>query len=281
MFLALISVRSIAFAKMLQPFAVSLAVLVAGAAQAGFVDRGGGVILDKTTNLEWEQNANHKPYDWAGAKAYAAGLALAGGGWKLPEIGQLQQLYDDINALGGCVDDDCRGNQGLFTGIQQQYWSVTEVTPGKVAQDFFFSNGCQCRNDEGIGLSVWAVRPAPEPASIPLFGAAALGWVFCRRTARRAPRAELAFKSLVSGIRRRRGHHRERPTWRHIARFEPAGDEYDAADAPGVMQKFGRRHQVLDRVHHDRMPVFLYSHNALDAQEAQHGFDYCHSKPTF
>jgi hypothetical protein len=39
--------------------------LVSGAASAAFIDQGGGVILDTITNLEWEQNANHGPFDWA------------------------------------------------------------------------------------------------------------------------------------------------------------------------------------------------------------------------
>ena len=185
MFHALISMCRRVFAIALMPIVAGLVVLAPCAAHAAFVDRGKGVILDTTTKLEWEQNANHGPFDWAAAKAYTTCLVLSGGGWKVPTIDQLQQLYDDINALGGCVDDDCRGNQGLFTGIQQQYWSSTEVTPGKVAQDFFFNLGCQCRNDEGITISAWAVRPAPEPASMLLFGVGALGLAISRRTARR------------------------------------------------------------------------------------------------
>ncbi len=183
MFHTLIPVRSSAFTKVLIPFVIGVAALVSGAAQAAFVDRGGGVILDTTTNLEWEQNANNGPFDWAGAKAYTTGLALKGGGWRFPDIDQLQQLYDDINALGGCADDDCRGNQGLFTGIQKQVWSATDI-PGDTARDFNFNLGCQCMALEGITLAAWAVRPLPEPASMLLFGVGALGLAFGRHTAR-------------------------------------------------------------------------------------------------
>ena len=183
MFHTLIPVRSSALAKMLMSFVIGLAALAAGAAQAAFVDRGGGVILDTTTNLEWEQNANHGPFDWAGAKAYTTGLTLKGGGWRFPDIDQLQQLYDDINALGGCARDDCRGNQGLFTGIQLQVWSATDI-PGDTARDFNFALGCKCMAGENIDLAAWAARPAPEPASMLLFGVAVLGLAFCRHTAR-------------------------------------------------------------------------------------------------
>ena len=184
MFHTLIPVRSSAFAKNLMPFVIGLAALVSGAAHAAFMDQGGGVILDTTTNLEWQQNANNEPFDWAAARAYTTGLTLKGGGWRFPEIGQLQQLYDDINALGGCAKDDCRGDQGLFTGIQLQVWSATDI-PGDSAHDFNFGLGCQCMASEGIGLAAWAVRPAPEPASMLLFGVGVLGLAFSRRTARR------------------------------------------------------------------------------------------------
>ena len=173
------------FAKGLIPFVIGLTVLGPSAAHAVFMDQGGGVILDTTTSLEWEQNANHGPFDWPGAKGYTTGLTLKGGGWKFPEIDQLQQLYDDIKALGGCADDDCRGDQGLFTGIQQQYWSATEVIPGKEARDFFFSSGCPCQNDEGITLSAWAVRSVPEPVGMLLFGVGALGLASSRHRRRR------------------------------------------------------------------------------------------------
>jgi hypothetical protein len=185
MFHTLIPGRSSAFAKKLMPFVIGLTVLVSSAANAGFIDEGGGVILDTTTNLEWEKNANHGPFDWAAAKAYTTGLILKGGGWRFPDIGQLQQLYDDIKALGGCARNDCTGDQGLFTGIQHQYWSATEIIAGKEARDFNMILGCQCRNGENIPIAAWAVRPAPEPASLLLFGVGALGLALSRRIGRR------------------------------------------------------------------------------------------------
>lgn len=152
---------------------VGLSLLVSGAAGAAaiFQNLGNGVILDTNTNMQWEQNANHGPFDWFDAQSYASGLALAGGGWTLPDISQLQQLYDDISAQTGCAD--CTGNQDLFTGIQPFYWSVTEVDANN-AMSFVFT-GFPLADDKFSELSAWAVRAAvPEPGGLLLFAAAGL-----------------------------------------------------------------------------------------------------------
>jgi hypothetical protein len=164
---------------------------VSGTAYAGFVDQGGGVILDTTTNLEWEQNANHGGFTWAQAKAYAESLTLDGGGWSFPSIDQLQNLYNDLRALGNflqnpeaCIFGDCTGNRGPFTNIQNDYWSATELIPDFFAGVFFFAVGGQSFSVENVQRSAWAVRPgdantaAPAPTTLALLGLgfAGLGW---------------------------------------------------------------------------------------------------------
>lgn len=161
-------------------FLFSFSLLVSGAATAApiFQDLGNGVILDTNTNLQWEQNANHGQFDWFDANSYAAALALAGGGWTLPGINQLQQLYDDISAQTGCAD--CTGNQDLFTGIQPFYWSSTEVDANN-AWSFVMGIGIQLEDDKFSQLWAWAVRPAPEPGTLLLFAAAGLAVGLGRR----------------------------------------------------------------------------------------------------
>jgi hypothetical protein len=97
------------------------AVLVAGMAWAGsasatFINLGDGTVLDTTTNLEWEQNANHGPFDWANAKNYADTLTLDGGGWHLATIDELQGLYQNRIAANVCTGSNCTGDIGGFPG---------------------------------------------------------------------------------------------------------------------------------------------------------------------
>jgi hypothetical protein len=162
---------------------------LAGSASATFISLGNGTIRDTTTNLVWEQNANHGPFNWAGANTYANTLALAGGGWHLATITELQGLYNDLQIASVCTGANCTGNIAGFTGIQPFYWSGTEVIPGTFARLFFFDSGVQGAGGEGSQLSAWAVRsgnvaavPEPQTVALLLFGLGLLGWrtrVFC------------------------------------------------------------------------------------------------------
>ena len=161
---------------------------LAGSASATFISLGNGTIRDTTTNLVWEQNTNHGPFNWAGAVNYANTLPLAGGGWHLALIGELQGLYNDLSAAGVCTGLNCTGSIGGFTGIQPVYWSGTEVIPGLNARLFLFASGVQLGLSENLQLSAWAVRsgnvaavPEPQTVALLLFGLGLLGWRTKRR----------------------------------------------------------------------------------------------------
>ena len=75
--------RSSALARKLKLLVLGASVLLSGAANASLILEPDGVVLDTTTGLEWEQNANHGPFNWAGAVAYGSSVSLDGGGWGL------------------------------------------------------------------------------------------------------------------------------------------------------------------------------------------------------
>ena len=166
---------------------VAIFALFSGAANATFTTQANGVVLDTATGLEWEQNANHGPFTWTQASAYATGLTLDAGGWRLPATAnELFDLYSDIFALGGCNGTDCRGDQSPFTDIQAKYWTNDEFTAGAVRTCDFIFGGCG-GDLETIQLWVWAVRdsvpavPEPETYAMLLAGLGLLGFIARRR----------------------------------------------------------------------------------------------------
>lgn len=62
-----------------------------------------GTCVDPAAHLEWEHAPPATPLAWNAAKARCAGLALAGGGWRLPKIQELRGLIRGCanTALGG------------------------------------------------------------------------------------------------------------------------------------------------------------------------------------
>jgi hypothetical protein len=157
--------------------ACAAATLPAGSACAAFVDRGGGIIYDTASGLDWEQQPGAAWIDYAGANAYVAGLALDGGGWLMPTIQQLTDLNGELIALTGCFD--CSGDWGPFSAIPLGVWTTATYfagQPGAFYVSFY-------RPATTIGLfqtsqaGVWAVRagaPIPEPGSFGLAGLALL-----------------------------------------------------------------------------------------------------------
>lgn len=60
-----------------------------------FTDLGGGLVRDNNgSGLVWQQTVSASTYTQAGAIAYCAGLALDGGGWRLPTKDELLSIVD-------------------------------------------------------------------------------------------------------------------------------------------------------------------------------------------
>lgn len=118
-------------------------------------------------------------------------MSLAGkDDWRLPEIGELQILDNNIKTLVGCSGDDCTGNRTPFVGIQSFAWSATRITPSDPSSDHkvfgFATGGILGFTDFNNSPYAWAVRngdvgAVPEPGTLALLGVAFAGLAATRR----------------------------------------------------------------------------------------------------
>ncbi|HXU80256.1 MAG TPA: DUF1566 domain-containing protein, partial [Polyangia bacterium] len=54
-----------------------------------------GIVTDLNTHLTWQQMLDGTVRTWEQANAYCSTLPLAGGGWRLPTMSELQSLIDE------------------------------------------------------------------------------------------------------------------------------------------------------------------------------------------
>jgi hypothetical protein len=88
----------------------------------------GDLVFDSETGLEWMGRDGEQALPWDGAERYCRDLVLQGRtDWRLPEIAELQGLYDQRFAEP-CGAQTCHLDPRIHIG-SPWVWSGTERTP--------------------------------------------------------------------------------------------------------------------------------------------------------
>jgi len=101
--------------------------------------------VDPITKLMWARQDNGSDINQTSAMAYCRNLSLAGfQDWRLPEIDELQQIYDPSVVSGSYSYDGKRYDTHLKGGIQMTGccgWSATRGKSSGEAWAFYFGSG--------------------------------------------------------------------------------------------------------------------------------------------
>jgi len=94
-----------------------------------------GTVVDKGTTLTWQRVVDRTPRTWMDQKSYCSNLLLGGGGWRLPNMKELQTLVDE-STTGPSIDSVA------FPGTPSEaMWTASPLVGGPVEAWFvnFFS----------------------------------------------------------------------------------------------------------------------------------------------
>ena len=95
------------------------------ASSTRFVVVGNGVVQYAATGLQWTSQDHARALQWGDADRLCRELSLGGRtGWRLPEIGELQKLYDE-RFDEPCGDRRCHLDPAVRLG-GPYVWSATE-----------------------------------------------------------------------------------------------------------------------------------------------------------
>lgn len=144
------------FARAIALMTMLVAAPARASAPAGRFTATGGVVTDHKTGLNWQQVVSTTTYTYTNALPYCSGntAALAGSGWRLPAIKELQTLVDDSVASPGPTID------AIFTSTPANYfWSATVYAPNSAAAwTVYFNDGGTASNGVGGTGNVRCVR---------------------------------------------------------------------------------------------------------------------------
>ncbi len=180
-------------------WAMAVAMLaLTGTAQAGLIDRGGGMIYDTILNITWLSDWRYAwtsgfdpdgQMDWMTANNWANNLVYGGySDWRLPTSLNADGSgpCDGFNCTGsemghmfyenwGATADNSfssgtnAANLALFSNVQSYvYWSGTDYAPNAIyVWTFLTGNGYQRAGDDADALYAVAVRDGDSVASVP------------------------------------------------------------------------------------------------------------------
>lgn len=115
---------------------------------------GNQAVLDKETQLVWEQAPDTTTMSWPSAAVYCLRKNVGGTvGWRLPSVVELKSVQD-LTLPGPFVP------ASVFTGIQTfVYWSATTVSASPTsAWGVFFNDGDVNIFGKVLTAHVWCVR---------------------------------------------------------------------------------------------------------------------------
>lgn len=93
---------------------------------------GDGTVLDVASMLVWQRDVDDNLRTWADAKNHCAVLSLAGGGWRLPNMKELQALIDET-AQNPAIDTATFGD-----APPESFWTSTPLA-GDPTEAWFVS----------------------------------------------------------------------------------------------------------------------------------------------
>jgi hypothetical protein len=108
----------------------------------------GGLVLDDTTGLTWEQTVSGNSYTWKDATTYCAGL---GPGWRLPSLTEMQTIVDDTT-FNPAID------RSAFPNTPSTYFWTSSAQGTAGAWYVFFNSGFTGINDPTLPFRVRCVR---------------------------------------------------------------------------------------------------------------------------
>ncbi len=122
-------------------------------APAGRYTIASGTVTDTATKLVWQQAVDPGMWTWQDAQSYCAGLALAGGGWRVPSVNELMTLIDfSVAGPGPTIDATA------FPGTPaESFWSSSLVGTAN-ASFVYFSSGSAYYADVTVTYRVRCVR---------------------------------------------------------------------------------------------------------------------------